>query len=414
MPVDFELIDRLAFDGLEIGADGVVLNRDRWIEAGPNFVVSAHRHKTMADLSIRLRDWQTWKAADVRPVAQAILALMQPVPYPKETAHFFRLGHELDRLLPRRPDGVTLVLTDYPEGIEQNPPPSLAVVVELVRELAKQLPTDTVKINIALDLDLRARTDGPVLNPFTDRDLLQILPGAVVQSPIDYILVFLERPTTDTKKRLRTMIEEAFTGIRRIQVMRSVLPVVPPGANEKVGLTQPALPYGQFINDVQYFLDNFGGIGLWPATGISGHDGAGQVIATWFAPGILTAAVDDVVGRKLSPAGIYATAYDRMRRVCTYTCPRRMVIYFIMAVMAVTIVLLVVLSFFSGVVNRITSRLLVVPILYLVLMLLLLMSEICDRPANYWALITFGVLAVLIVALTIYQWYQRRVDGPQP
>ena len=95
-------------------------------------------------------------------------------------------------------------------------------------------------------------------------------------------------------------------------------------------------------------------------------------------------------------------------------CLRRMIVCFAMAAIGASTVAIIVLSVNGGFVRRVAARFLRVPLLYLTLLVLLLMTETCDRPENHWTSTTFGVRAALTVGLVICRWDQRWVDGPQP
>ncbi len=68
-------------------------------------------------------------------------------------------------------------------------------------------------------------------------------------------LVLLSEPTTDSKKRLREVVEDSpvLKGSNRKYFLRNIVPVISyAGADAR-----------QFGDDVIYFQDNFGGVGLW-------------------------------------------------------------------------------------------------------------------------------------------------------
>lgn len=69
------------------------------------------------------------------------------------------------------------------------------------------------------------------------------------------ILVLIEEPTTDSKKKLRLDIENGeLYGIERAMLLWHIVPVIEfDGRNWK-----------QLEDDIVYFEDNFGGIGFWP------------------------------------------------------------------------------------------------------------------------------------------------------
>ena len=58
--VDFDLVGRIAFDGLALDATGQLNYAPQWEDAAATFTASAHRHQAEVDLGIRLRGWRDW------------------------------------------------------------------------------------------------------------------------------------------------------------------------------------------------------------------------------------------------------------------------------------------------------------------------------------------------------------------
>ena len=139
----------IVFDGPE--TDGVVQHADRWAEAASNVPVSAHRHQAAADVAIRPRDWQDRAQQDLRCVSDGILAQLRPADDPPVPGgDRARLGCELNRLLSRTPDGVTLIAEPPPDR-NGGRIPSLAILRHVVVSLRQRLPSDGVKLKLAPD-----------------------------------------------------------------------------------------------------------------------------------------------------------------------------------------------------------------------------------------------------------------------
>lgn len=418
--VDFEIFDRIAFEGLEIGADGVVLNKDRWMEARGDFIVSAHRHQVKADLAIRLRDWKSWQAGDVEVVARAIQGLIGDADYPPQPAEDgFSLTYQLNKFISRRLDGITLVVPDY--GTEGEAVVALDKVVALIRKLNSEVNGNRnpyLHINLALHIDVQNASTNPAANPFQDPAFKEIMPGnQQPQSPIFYLLVYLDRPTTESKTQLREIVEIAFPGLQRIQVLRSIIPILPSEANRKTSRDDSDGEFVQFKDDILYFQDNFGGVGLWPATGVSRENGIGALVARWLAPSTIALAVEDDAKQGLilvRPSPILWQMNEKIRGVCRLTCPNRMAIYAVIAVTSAIGATLMLLSLHVGRAEALIRKYRILYGLFIIVMALLLLTEICDLPDNNWAIRTFTVLGLLMSGFAIYQWIYRKVDGPVP
>jgi len=73
------------------------------------------------------------------------------------------------------------------------------------------------------------------------------------QDDVDHCLVFIGEPTTDTKKALRDKVEDLFEGAQRSNMLQKIIPVLTPTGDDEQ----------QFIDDIVYAKQNFGGIGFW-------------------------------------------------------------------------------------------------------------------------------------------------------
>ena len=91
-------------------------------------------------------------------------------------------------------------------------------------------------------------------------DLLARLDSALKDGPMNEYLFKIEKPTSVNKKALRREIENNFHGIERQMALRSVIAVIElesPNPNDPY-----VREYLQFKDDLNYFQDNFGGVGL--------------------------------------------------------------------------------------------------------------------------------------------------------
>ncbi|MBU3030128.1 hypothetical protein [Paracoccus marinaquae] len=443
--VNFEIVSRLAFYGLEFAFDQpgaapatrrvLLRNEVQWSDAKRDFVNTAHRYRAKADVAFDLRDWRAWSDANIDEVVAEISAQMAP---------FKRFqGYDLEQIdaaLPTlfdsvQPDGVTLIFHGY-EG-QGLAPQDMEKMTRLILEVYESLPNrKNLSINLAFDFALF----GEQLNQPLFDDLYELLiessyvireegwrPDDGGQSGqgarqretvkiVDKILLFLERPTTETKKELRYRMERGvFKGESRAGVLRSIIPVIPPGANRNVlhnvsaGAEQPG-DYSQLEDDVVYFKDNFGGIGFWPAPLLSTDD---PVAAedTRRVEAILTAKLDD----DPLPA-VLASFRGPVESVCGFTCPRRGYVGLGAILLFVTILALTWRSFYSGIVDRIAFRTLMIGAVWIgniVLIGALALLSGCD-PVSVWPQVFLFLLLAALGLILLYNFVQRVQNGPKP
>ena len=247
------------------------------------------------------------------------------------------------------------------------------------------------------------------LNPFattsteTSRETVQI---------VNKILLFLERPTSDAKKDLRVRMEEGlFRGPVRADVLRSIIPVVPPGghrfvkraANKDAFDTTPPKEFSQFDDDVVYFKDNFSGIGFWPVLDPTSDDNAE-----------MTAIIDRYFNEPIPPA--LAGFAGVITSTCNYACPNRARITLGAIALFLLVGILTWRSFYSGLADQIAFRFMWIGLVWsgnTVLIATLFILANCDPHAIWpgrfmWALI--AALGFLLVMSSI----QRYKNGPMP
>lgn len=444
--IDFDLVGRVAFYGLELGfvdpdAPGdkklVLRNDDRWTEARRSFINSAHRHRAKADVAIDLRHWSSWTDDHIGQAVDDILAQMTAFDrMPSKTPT--HIANALPTLFdPVQPDGVTLIFEDY-SGRDFNDL-NIDVLYRLVNQLHDKLAekserdylpdTEPQTVNIAF-----AATLIPIDNSATlMQDLYDILiegrqfsqseidagtaearsDNEVKDTLIDKILIFLERPTTATKKSLRARMELGdFRGKERSELLRSIIPVLPPGAHQFVlqrkvpndPRTEKDREFSQFIDDAIYFEDNFSGIGFWPLPR-AGSDDA-RVLKTllrkdWDAP-ILPRALSVFSG---PAAGL-----------CNWACPNRAYWLLTAGALFTLLALLTWRSFYSGWVDDIAFGFAYVGVVgwgLLIVLAMLLTLKVCDSAGSVPAMLFWSLLAALTVIFG-YHFIQKARNGPKP
>jgi hypothetical protein len=291
-------------------------------------------------------------------------------------------------------------------------------LVDLVRLIAAGLEGTGQTINLAFDVPLTDTSDA-------DLPLFQDLRGLVVNVAdpearlVRNLLVFLERPTSGAKKVLRARVEASFKGEERIEVLRAIIPVVPPGANALLGTeqadasiikTSDAESYGQFRDDILYFQDNFDGVGFWPApaAGAVLPDGSPDRL------GELVQALYYAWEPPMVPRHYQAAVRQAVEGACSLVCPNRLAMYLAAVVAGVAALFVTGLSYYSGRTRNLASRLLVVPILTLAVLALLTVTATCDPQSWSWSPLAILGLVLALVGSVVFNWYERRVDGPMP
>ncbi|WP_299784129.1 hypothetical protein [uncultured Roseobacter sp.] len=434
--VDFGLVSRLAFYGMELAyanPQGDAANRnlsllhaDRWIEARRDFVNSAHRHRARADVAFDLRDWSNWSAREIDRATTDITKQLQAferIP----TTSLADIRAALPTFFdPTHPDGVTLIFESY-EGKTLSDL-NVQNLIDIVQAVHDKLPQpDHQKINVAVDF---AMVDVPGTQPVLSDLSDLLLTGRMVEQKradgleegqfsqreqleaeiVHKILIFLERPTTETKKTLRARMDRSnFRGKERSEILRSIVPILPPGGHEFVFQRQQAnetaneesLKFSQFIDDVIYFEDNFSGVGFWPVPRLEDPD----------FPAIRQAVSLDWNQSRL-PAHLSGLETSVVQ-VCTWACPNRAYIAFAAAGLFAVVLLLTVRSFYSGAINQLAFRLGVVWIGMGVVIAMLFVLDVCDHE-SFWPGV-FMIWLIAILALIIgYNFVQRVKNGPKP
>lgn len=447
--VDFSVIDHIAFYGLEFtkgdGDRALLYNRGQWRAARRQFINSAHQYRAKAELAFDLRDWMDWTPADIEYVVDDIAT---------EMGAFNRVeGRKPQNVTaaiptlfdPMQPDGVTLIFHDYP-GTRLTDADNMRTMVSIIRRVYQELPDrENTTINVAFDFPVVPENKGEertgvfddlyellvpneirvlndkdqsllrnflsALNPFQDVNTQTETSRETVEI-VDKILLFLERPTSDAKKELRLRMEEGlFKGPVRADVLRSIIPVVPPGGHrfikstphEDAFDTTPAKEFSQFDDDVVYFKDNFSGIGFWPVLDPQSDDNAE-----------MTAIISKYFDKQLPPS--LAGFETIITNTCNYWCPNRARITLGAIALFILVGVLTWRSFYSGLADQIAFRFMWVGLVWsghVVLIATLFILANCDPHAVWpgrfmWTLI--GVLGVMLAVSS----YQRHKNGPMP
>jgi hypothetical protein len=222
----------------------------------------AHRHDVKVDWVLSRSDWSGWgaltpvrKSGFLEQLRRDIKALLERPPEGRQTMTWLgSLGRDHG---PIGGDGVVLHLRGFPAADKEL---FKVFLKELSNELEGMQPKR--RLSIAVDYDDLIQS-GPAayrhlvelierINPLDDhetfassgRQMLGDLP----------ILAFVPEPTQDSKKALRTAIQNALHGVQAARLQWAIVPVV---QYDRVGS-------GQLADDIVFTAANYHGIGFWP------------------------------------------------------------------------------------------------------------------------------------------------------
>ncbi len=262
--IDFSLLSRIAYHALSLDHNGKISSLKNWNPKAADFITEAQRHQTQVDLVIYKNDWEEWFTTSARDrlylidetttnivnVVDQKIADTSPINLKKVVA---------SESSTKMGDGVTLFFDAYPED-------KIAVefFLDFVETLRKKLKATGEDYALNLMLPMSAIGKGV----YTYQNLEEFMNNADSKEDdeIDLYLVILEGAADDASKKekglapkkvLRAQIEKEFSGIRRRNMLRKIVPVV-----QAVGEQSEAEQ--QFEDDLIYFEDNFGGVGFWP------------------------------------------------------------------------------------------------------------------------------------------------------
>lgn len=222
--IDYSVLNRIAYYGLTLEESGEIKTPLHWGVSGKlgNFINKAHRHKTEVDLVVYSDYWAQWNDSSLQAsVASVYNQLMLTVSYKENGVMAYVPFFNRTQA---SPDGVTLHFDRYYDH-----PASRYKLVEFVSQLHERLEGDgrDYKINILLDIHADELKSSKKL--FSDLKGLLVTDNSGVKPYVDSLLVFIDEPTTSSKKLLRSKIENEFSGAQRMAVLRKVVPVLQSG-----------------------------------------------------------------------------------------------------------------------------------------------------------------------------------------
>ena len=252
---DFSLMTRLNYYGLTFDNNGdlrmgMTGQRMEDLFTGKNadqlaFINEARRHRVKVDWIVHRTDWRVWGVTPIK-ARQTILSRlafnivhMLAIPMTdlaSKSVPWLSFG---TGDVPTRGDGVTLYFDGYPPD-----PDSMALYSEFLTDLRRRLTEGGFDLNIMLRhtemgqgiygyeklasvVQLEEEQDQPALYDWAQHNFKQafgIAEGGGYVQP--HYLVLLEEPTTDTKKLLRSEVEDATLGQARAALLRRMVPVI--------------------------------------------------------------------------------------------------------------------------------------------------------------------------------------------
>lgn len=392
--IDYSIYNRIAYYALTLEESGEITTPLHWNSGGKlgNFINKAHRHKTAVDLVIYSNHWSQWKDNTLQASVMSVYnQLLLKVEY-KESGVMAYVPF-LNKTV-ASPDGVTLYFDGYFENRA-----SRYKIVEFVSQLYERLEDldRDYRINILLDTSSTELEGTEDL--FKDLKPLLVSDQAEIPSYVDSLLLFLDEPTTDAKKILRSKIEDEFSGAQRMAVLRKVIPVISPYGHEN----DARGPYRQFDDDLIYLKNNFSGVALWPLPMASDADAemvTQRVIENF--------GMDDV-------EGLLNTLSDRFPELCEYACPNRRVFRYGIDLLLVVAIAYGVLALFSSRMRRFYNRNKRFFVLYLVIVMAVFMvSLMCDPFWKQRRDVVLATSVLIAAAVFMVRKYSQAKQGPLP
>lgn len=392
--IDYSVVNRIAYYGLTLSETGEINAPLHWRANGKlgNFINKAHRHKTAVDLALYSDHWAEWTESTMQASVMSVYnQLMLQVEYQQQGIKGY--VPFLNSTV-ASPDGVTLHFDHFFDN-----PSARYKIVEFINQLYERLDglERDYKINILLDIGLsELKGEKPLL-----KDIKSLLVSGASGLPayVNSLLVFIDEPTTLTKKLLRSKIEDEFSGAQRMEVLRKVIPVISPYGHEE---DAPG-PYSQFDDDLIYFQNNFSGVGLWPLPLASDKDMAE------ISKRLITLYGADEVD------GVLNTLSDRYPALCEFACPNRWAFRLAIDFLLLLAIGYGLLALFSRRLRAFYSRHALFFIFYLVAMVMIfLVSLTCDPFWKQKRDIVFLGLLLMALAVFVVRKYIRAKQGPLP
>ncbi len=433
--VNFGILSRIGYFALTLNQEGKIADFGQWSKQGGarEFIRLAHKHLSKVDLVIEARYWQSWEESALGQAVEEIGRLLRPDP-PRLTAAMI-------------PDGVTL----YFPGFARSDPQKQKGIVKLLKRLHAKLTSDdgagqrnsllgkirrglgaggsadALSLNILIDADSfeigskstdpgKQRLFGELKYLSGLRDVLIADKESQEKPVVDLVLVLLGQPVTDTKKKLRLAIENEFEGQTRIDVLRRILPVIPPNGHKEgdpkvsnYAWGAEGDPYRRLHHDLLYFRDNFRGVAFWPTVPETMDE---EALAQW----------DEVRKRLINtfeqsdePGAGHQVGEFMGYDPCLFVCPNRSYLTGFFFLFLTTLIVLALLAYWCCRLRGFLARHLLLVLVIVALLILMFVTFITCVPnlQDRQNSILMWLVVILIGSWLIY--YIRKVkQGPLP
>lgn len=310
--IDFSAFSRIGYYARSFDQTGALTAAALpWQPERAAFINEARKYKTKVDL-VLMQDWAQFAEAVKNPTFIETLTTNIVKDIRQHLGHFWfnRLRPLLSfgfGSVPVLGDGVTLYFHGEPEAT------SRVHFGTFMRTLRAKLCAQHAGHYLNLLLSPATLAPGQVVADY----LATVIPShdevgtACMDEPVNLVLVFLESPTTETKKALRATIEHAFHGLQRRNLLRKIVPVLPPVGHERD-------EFRQLRDDLIYFQDNFHGVGFWPLP-LAQMRGAREVL------GLVKERLIEVKSQS-QPDPIEHLLFTYAPAICEFACPHRWLI----------------------------------------------------------------------------------------
>ena len=276
--IDFGALTRIGLYGLSVDDDGALRGPPGMDgRATPPHIAAmmraAHRHDVKVDWVVSRSDWSGWNMLRVEDKRRMLGNLAKNIEKRLKWGNP-TIGDSMTWLAslgvdhgPTGGDGVTLHFSGFP--VDDKP-----LFNEFVRNLSATLNRmrPARRLSMAIDYDDLGRP-----GPLAYRNLIELIEetnpleepfaasGRQMLSDMP-LLVLIPEPTQDSKKALRTAIQNALHGAEAARLQWAVVPVV---SYDGVGSAQLA-------DDIVFASANYHGIGFWPLAFAGGASASGD------------------------------------------------------------------------------------------------------------------------------------------
>jgi len=226
---------------------------------------------------------------------------------------------------------------------------------------------------------------------------------------VDLVLVFLDHPVSETKKQLRLAVENEISDNARVDVLRKILPIIPPNGHGRATSKQSECggandQFWQLQADLVYFRDNFRGVAFWPIP----HGGHQEQT-------VLKQRLDCTFAKSqaLNPAAkaLMAVFPD----ICSLVCPNRLVLQVAFLGLFGLMILLILLAFWNCWVRSTVRKRFLYPLLAVALLILLGMALVsCDPRLNEYEIWILSVLVAILALAWLYYYIRKVKQGELP